>query len=201
MRNAAEVRNELYRQFADCVKQAFFALEKNDFKVKECCLGWLQYNSSKVTLDFLYERLSYEIYVVIHYRSTELKLSLDDVLALGNQKRQFRFATSQDTIRKSVQEVKAFFCSAQGSQLLDGDDKLFSNIYDTFQETIRENERTAKRNQIDKAARKAWSKADFIGVIREYDLLKGDLTPIQQKRLNIAKKRIRDATAIPEVPE
>jgi uncharacterized phage-associated protein len=111
--------------------------------------------------------------------------SIDEIIK-HNIKRNFTFATSEQTIENAVAELKTLLVS-YGSLFISGD----VNAFESALKARGGNTKNYNLKLIEDNAVKAWKNGNYEVVVELYQAIKENLTPIQEKRLHLSIKKIK----------
>ena len=187
MSNHAERRQELFAYFEECVKKHFGFLNDMSCSIDKNTMGLIiRYASDNTEIEFCYERTSFEIYSTISLKSGNMRCSVDEIIK-DDVKRKFFFATNENMVDNAVSELKTLithYCKP----FLNGDINAFENVLKAREEVVKNYD----LRLIEEKAVKAWDSGNYDEVVVLYQSIKGDLTPVQEKRLSLSMKKIAD---------
>ena len=179
-------RQELFIHFEECVKKHFDFLKSMSYSVDKNIMGWnATYTSEKVEVNVFYERISFEIYSTILLKKKDVRCSIDEIVQ-HVYKRKFLFATDENMVENAVIELQELIIR-YGNSFLNGDADAFENVLKEREESIKNYDLKA----IEEKAVKAWENSNYDEVVMLYQSINGNLTPMQEKRLNISLKKMK----------
>jgi len=180
-----ERRNELFTHFEKCVEKHFDFLRKSmSYSIEKNTMGWcVIYASDKVKINIFYERVSFEIYLTIAINGGTY-CTIDEILKEGS-KRNFLFATDENTLENAVIELKALV-NLYVVPLINGDQKA----YEIISENRKRHNKDYNSVLIAEKADIAWKNGNYDDVVKLYQSIKDHLTLIQKKRLCYSLKKI-----------
>ena len=193
MINYTEERLELFNYFLESIVHHFNFLEKMHYK--HCALddGHILYSSPDVDVDIYYERISFEMYLVVTLRKLDISCTIDDILEFNGDlksKRQYKAVTKREIIEKCVEEMTTIL-EKYGMDLLVGDAESFRNIRKKGDEERENILLKEKLIEAEKQAIHAWENEDYLTVIGVYNTISKYLTASQKKRLEICINRTK----------
>jgi hypothetical protein len=185
-------RLKLFEQFLESVLVHFKFLEQFGCEFYKIAYGHILYSSRSVDINLYYERISFELYLIVALKTLNLSCSIDEIIQLrwhSKSSRQYKYATSIEMIDKAVAEI-ALLLERYGKDFITGNIASFKEIdqrkqkqHDIFiQETM--------LDEIEKKAISAWKDKDYNAVIEIYNSILKHLTPIQRKKLDICLRKM-----------
>jgi hypothetical protein len=96
-------------------------------------------------------------------------------------------APNEEKLKKGLQKLSDYVKLYCG-EALSGDIDFYKKIISSRE--IKENSINYINQNIEKCAKIAWLSGYYEEVIRLYQLIKDDLTPIQKKRVQLAQKKL-----------
>ena len=191
MNSPDDERQALYTHFEENVKKHFGFLSNMFRSVDKKTIGWIvRYTSYKVEVNIYYERLSFEIFLTLNLKNPRISLYLEEIIT-GSEKRRYRCAVDAAIIEKSVIEM-ADLLKKYGRSFLAGDAELYNEIKKSRDTREQEFALKNKIMKVEERAKTAWENGNYEEVVTLYQSIKEKLTPIQEKRLSISKKRIAE---------
>ena len=187
MSDHTDRRLELFSYFEECVKKHFNFLGDMSCIIDKNTMGWIvSYVSEKVILSIYYERVSFEIYLTLNLIKPDISIYNEEILE-KSEKKKFLFATNEAMVENAVIELKTLI-TQYCRPFLNGEIEVFENVLKERAATIKDYD----LRQIEKKAVKAWEDGNHDEVVLLYQSIKGSLTPIQDKRLSISLKKIKE---------
>jgi len=176
----------LYSEFQKCVNIEFAFLKQMRFAQNVTVESAVNFISPKVFLQVHFERISYEIYSAITSRSSNISLTIDEIIT-DKYKRQYFAATTNETILKCVSE-NAMLIRQFANSLLLGDEAEFQRVANSTEEKRTQLLLDEKILRFEEKAYSEWKQKNYQGVIDNYSSILEYLTPTQQKRYNLCLK-------------
>ena len=182
-----EIRQELFIHFEKCVKKHFDFLNDMSYSVKKDTVGWIvHYASEKVTVNVCYGRISDEIDLTLNLEKQNIPIYIEEIIK-GNDKRNYFCAVNADVVDKSVAEL-AKLLKKYGEKFLSGDVNVFESVLNTREKSVKKYD----LKLIEQKAVDAWNDVNYAEVVALYQSIKENLTPIQEKRLNLSLKKTNE---------
>lgn len=134
----------------------------------------------------------YSLDVIMRTKNGSFELSLRDVLhyQTGSSRDAEYMATNEEKLDKGLQKLSGFvklYCH----EALSGNVEFYKKIAEHKEKFKKEYAFRNMVSSIEERAKVAWERKDYKQVIEIYGSVIGYLTPVQEKRLNYAKKANR----------
>jgi hypothetical protein len=177
--------------FAQLVQNHFSYLEKYDMhfiegKIEEC----VRFESNSTWLEIWFDK--YSLFIKMGLKKESYEISLWDIMEYACKKGKdvLYMASSEEKLKKGLQKLSDYvklYCD----EALSGNIDFYKKIL--ISKKIKGNEDSVKHMNlnVEKRAKTAWLDGNYDEVIRLYQIIKDDLTPIQKRRLQLAKKNLQ----------
>jgi hypothetical protein len=158
----------------------------------------IKYTSDKVFVHLSYwtfgsELNSYFGRIGIEDQKNGSDLSFAEIWTLEDLKNEIEVpsycAYSKENIEVCVQKLGKFL-EKYGHTYLTGDEETYNLLYQRRQERDEAGEKISKINDIKKAAAEAWEKEDYGQVVKLYESIQNEITPVESQKLRMAKNRL-----------
>lgn len=183
--------------FAESVKNAFsFLADNHGFRAAEAGATFVRYESNKMFINIYHGRRSYEVGVEVGPLSDAEanRYGLPDVLGAllggGRPENAYYFqASDREGVRRCVEAVASLVERYYG-EMLEGDPLVLKRVEAFTSERNDEYTRKVVQQPTRDSAERAWQEKDYPTVAQLYGSIRSDLTPVEQKRMEYAKKQI-----------
>ena len=183
-------RQDLYITFSTLIAKRFAFLKRLGFEFFEISQGHVVFSSKNVSVSFYYERISFEVYLVITQKDKNISCSIDEIVQFVDTKatkRRYQYAPSGRVLDFAIAEL-LWFLKEYGEVFIDGDAVSFEKIKERTEE---QNKALMLEKALKEAEKKAvfsWKHNDYEAVIEVYNTILEHLTPVQRKRMDICVK-------------
>jgi len=179
-------------EFSFLDTQYGFTCASAESNAKRACI---RYESSSVYVEFLYDTYLYEFDLRVGQIGTDRALSgenytLGEVTKLvGGHQGRYATATTFDQLDAAVTEW-AYQLREYGDAVLRGASQAFDMLQKQSKNSRKQFIEGNRRRQAHYDAEKAWREKDYAKVVQLYALIQEELSVIESKRLEYAKKRL-----------
>ncbi len=190
--------NRYHFCFLESVKNAFSFLEESfGFQIMSTEVTFVRYESERMFVNVYHGRISYEIGVEVgclRADAPERGYRLPDVLGAvlnetHHQNSYYLQASTQENVRSCV-ETAADLVKQHYGPILGDNAAVWQKIKAFTSKRDEEYTRKGVNQPIRKSAELAWQKKNLSKVAELYASIRADLTPVEEKRLEYAKKQI-----------
>ena len=205
MNTGDEKRLALFERFVECVNSELSFLEGMSCPLDKSNSGWsVKYSNDKVIVSISHTTFC-EMDLSISLRGKPgYSVFIEEIVTLVRKKsadkesgksgksgiiRQYGFAVNDEQVEDAIKEFKELLLQYCGA-FLEGEEEGFNEIMARREEDRKEYEKRQAQRICEEQASKAWKSEDFSRVVSLYESMLEDLTPVQNKKLQIARKRV-----------
>lgn len=182
-------------EFQEAVKKHFaFVEDQYKFKLIFADLYTVKYVSEKAYLNIYHERASYELYFRIgilpeNYNNL-FKADTKDIVAMccALDKEAFYQASNKEVVNKIVEKL-ADIAKVYAKNALNASYDFFEDVAHFRKQKQEDTLHMIEIRTAENKANSAWNGKDYKMVVEIYTQFKGQLSPVQQRKLEYAKKR------------
>ena len=184
--------------FGEAVQHAFqFLITEYSFKCVEKSDTYVRYEKNKIFVSIYHGKVSYEVGLEIGLKQISMSsgFGIGSLIAIqqGKQESRFRFyvAKTRQEIVTSVDNLARLLKEYENGAL-DGNQDIFEQL-NAFTNEVWERTRA---DQIKINAAKAFSEGDYLKADKLYKSIIKYLSPVENKKMQIARKRMNNAKDI-----
>lgn len=179
-------------RFAEQVKRHFVFLEVRGFRCVLSETTLVRYESSRLAINIYHGRQSYEINLEIERPRITHAYTFGDILRLvgdGGMPYQVYATNTSKGVAQGVSQLAKRFRTCIDTGILDESD-LFKRLKLKQDEWLRNYALDIQLEHARTQSSDAWTKKDFVQVVKILSPLQEHLAPRETRRLQYAKKRI-----------
>lgn len=183
-------------EFQEAVRKHFaFAEDQYGLKCISTDMYIVKYKSDKVYLNVYHERVSYELYFEIGMLPEEynnpLRVDTNYIVTICcvSDESAFYQASTKDAVYRIVEKL-SHLARMYAKDAFNASVQYFKDAANYRRQRQDENLYNMKLRAAESKAQSAWDCKDYKAVVDIYSMIENELSPLQLKKLDYAKKRL-----------
>jgi hypothetical protein len=174
-------------------KTAFKFLESYGFKIVKEDLGFIRYENTSYFINICHGRISYELHIELGHRGSEDRYDLEDIIGMTDPIEEGKYFRPMPYTPESLDkfiEMHVQLLKKYGESLLNGDANTWDELHKYHERSVIKYWNNMQRESIQEKAAIAFRERRYSDFIKLYAGLEADLTQLERKKIEYAKRKI-----------